>query len=79
MLKLAIFAASIFVGVGAIIVVKSPKLSIRRVIAAFSMISLGLGIVFTGMGKYPIGFSLLLISIAGLFSLRFVGQDAVRK
>lgn len=79
MLKILLLAASFFFAVGMMIVAKSPRLTVRRVISALSLIAFGLAIILMGMGKFSAGLGSLSLALAGLFSLRFVGMSEAKR
>ena len=78
MLKLAIVVALAFGGVSTLIILRSPKLTVRRWIAAISILLIAASIIGFSVGKGLPGTVCLIAGLGGLFSLRFVDMGVVK-
>lgn len=72
MLKIAILVGAMFSGVAALIIARSPRLTVRRWIAAIAMVSIAIGVIALALGKFVVGIGALVAAFGGFFALRMV-------
>lgn len=72
MLKIAILVGATFTGVAALIVARSPRLTVRRWIAALAMLAIAVGVIAFALGKFVVGTAALIAAFGGFFALRMV-------